>query len=119
MFVRLREARRLSAEKFRVTLDVVDPDRRVWDLGDCVVQMDLVDGPGKHISCPRGLLEPAFDLYRLAPGERPTSTEARLLWEMARAVDRYVERLFDAGVLCPFDGEAKDRPAERSDDTPS
>jgi hypothetical protein len=37
---------------------------------------------------------------------------------MGRAVDRYVDRLFDAGILCPFDGEAKDRPAERSHDSP-
>jgi hypothetical protein len=80
MFVRLRQARRLSPEKFRLTLDVVDPERRLWDLGDCVVQMDLVDGPGKHISCPRRLLNPAFELYRLTPGEPPTSAEGRLLW---------------------------------------
>lgn len=93
-------------------------DRRLWDLGDCVVQMDLVDGPDKHISSPRGLLDPAFELYRVTPGEPPTSAEGRLLWEMARAVDRYVGRLFEAGVLCPFDGESRDQPAERSDDSP-
>jgi hypothetical protein len=28
---------------------------------------------------------------------------------MGRAVDRYVDRLFDAGILGPFDGEAKDK----------
>jgi hypothetical protein len=43
MFVRLRQARRPTPEKLRLTLDVVDPERRLWDLGDCVVQMDLVD----------------------------------------------------------------------------
>ncbi len=116
MFVRLRQARRLSPETFRLTLDIVDPDRRFWDLGDCVVQMDLFDGPNKHISSPRGILDPAFELYRLSPEDPPTSTEARLLWEMGRAVDRYVDRLFGAGLLCPFDGAPRDSPADRPDE---
>jgi len=38
---------------------------------------------------------------------------------MARAVDQYVNRLFSAGILCPFDCESADKSAERSDDTPS
>ena len=91
MFVRLRQARRLSPEKFRLTLDVVDPQRRPWELGDCVVRVDLVNGPTRLLVCPRGILDPASDLYRLSPEEPPTSTESRLLWEMARS-DRDLER---------------------------
>jgi len=91
MFVRLRQARRLSPEKFRLTLDVVDPQRRPWELGDCVVRVDLVNGPTRLLVCPRGILDPASDLYRLSPDEPPTSTESRLLWEMARS-DRDLER---------------------------
>ena len=119
MFVRLRQARRLSPEKFRLTLDVVDPERRPWELGDCIVRVDLVHGSTRLLVCPRGILDPASELHRLSPAEPPTSTESRLLWEMARAVDQYVNRLFSAGILCPFDCEAADNSAERSDDTPS
>src|SRR3990167_3257300 len=70
-------------------------------------------------SAPGGVLGPASEPFLLSPGEPPTSTESRLLWEMARAVDQYVNRLFSAGILCPFDCEAADNSAERSDDTPS
>jgi len=49
MLVLPRQPRRLSPEKFRLTVDVVDPKRRPWEL------------------------------YRLAPSEPPTATESRLL----------------------------------------
>ena len=77
--------------------------------------MGLHDRISKHLSSPRGLLKPAFKLYSLAPDEPPTATEARLLWEMGQAVHRYVERLFEAGILCPFGEQAKDDAPERSE----
>jgi hypothetical protein len=66
MFVRLKRATRLSHSEYRLTLDVVDPKREQWDLGDCVVQIDLADEPRHHAS-PRGLLAPAFETYDLSP----------------------------------------------------
>jgi hypothetical protein len=33
---------------------------------------------------------------------------------MGQAVDAYVTRLFDAGVLCPFSPAPKDEPSDRS-----
>jgi len=116
MFVRLRQLRRLSRDQFRLTLDVVDTERDAWELGDCVVQMDLSDGPNAHRSLARGPLGPALDLYRLSREEPPATAESRLLWEMGRAVDRYVDRIFDAGIICSFRGEPKDEAAEHPDE---
>jgi hypothetical protein len=115
MLVRMRSVKKLSPHDYRVALDVVDPEQSPWDYGDCVVRVDLHDEISKHLSSPRGLLKPAFELYSMAPDERPTATEARLLWEMGQAVHRYVERLFEAGILCPFGVPAKDDAPERSE----
>jgi hypothetical protein len=115
MLVRMRSIKKLSPHDYRVSLDVVDQEQSPWDYGDCVVQIDLHDGISKHLSSPRGLLKPAFELYSLAPDEPPTATEARLLWEMGKAVHRYVGRLFEAGILCPFGEQAKDDAPERSE----
>jgi hypothetical protein len=115
MYVRLREAERLSRQEYRLTLDVVDPEREDWDLGDCVVQIDLRDEPG-HSARPRGPLKPAIDLYRLCREEPPAASESRLLWEIGRTVHHYVDRLFDAGVVCPFSPRARDEAPERSDE---
>ena len=73
-----------------------------------VVQIDLLDAPGQHASSARGLLKPALELYRLVPGEPPTTAESRLLWDIGEAVHRYVDRIFDGGLLCPCGPRAKD-----------
>lgn len=111
MVVRMRHVKKLTGRDFRLTLDVVDPERAPWDYGDCVVQIDLHDGLSDHFSNPRGLLKPAFEAYGLSPNERPVGVEARLLWDIGEAVHRYVDRIFEAGILCPFSGPPK--PAER------
>jgi len=73
MVVRMRHVKKLTGRDFRLTLDVVDPERAPWDYGDCVVQIDLHDGLGDHFSNPRGLLKPAFEAYGLSSKERPVS----------------------------------------------
>jgi hypothetical protein len=115
MYVRLRQARRLGRDRYRLTLDVVSPERTRWDLGDCIVQVDLTDRAGTHVATPRGILEPAIEAYRLSREEPPASSDSRLLWEIGRVADQYVAHLFAGGVLCPFEGAAKDDAAERSD----
>jgi hypothetical protein len=117
MYVRLRQARRLGRDRYRLTLDVVSPERNPWDLGDCVVQVDVTDRAGSHVATPRGILEPAIEAYRLCRDEPPTSTDSRLLWEIGRAADQYIAHLFAGGVLCPFTGTAKDDAAERPDES--
>jgi hypothetical protein len=114
MFVRLKQATRLSHREYRLTLDVVDPKREQWDLGDCVVQIDLADEPS-HRASPRGLLAPACETYDLSPKDRPTSSESRLLWDIGQAVHHYVDRVFNAGIICPFNGSAADEAPEGSD----
>jgi hypothetical protein len=113
MLVRLRSIAKTSPADYRLTLEVVD-QRQPWEPGDCVVRVDLHDGPARHASTPRGPLKPAFELYSLSPKEPPIGAESRLLWDMGQAVHRYVERLFDAGLLCPFQGVPEDAP-ERSE----
>ncbi len=115
MLVRMRSVRKLSRYDYRLTLDVVDPEREPWDYGDSVVQVDLHDGMAQHLSVARGILKPAFELYRLSPGEPPDSSEALILWEMGRAVHRYVDRIFEAGILCPFGPAAKEDAPERTE----
>jgi hypothetical protein len=107
MLVRMRSIKKLSHHDYRVTLDVVDPEREPWDYGDAVVQVDLHDGIAQHLSVARGILKPAFELYRLSPDAPPETSEALLLWEMGQAVHRYVDRIFEAGILCPFGPPAK------------
>ena len=114
MIVRLRRARRIARDTYRVSLDIVDPGRPPWDLGDCMVQVDVVDQPG-HDAMPRGLLGPAVELYKLSPDEPPNSPDSRLLWEIGQAVRRFVGRLFDAGVFCPFSEQPKDGSAGRAE----
>lgn len=114
MLVRLRRARRVGYDRFRLTLDLLDPDRQRWAAGDCVVRLDLVDAPA-HRAVPRGLLRPALDLYRLSPETPPATADSRLLWDMGRAVHRYVDRLFEAGVLCPFGEPPKADAPERTE----
>ncbi len=117
MFVRLRQAKRLSHHGYRLTLDVVDPERSPWDQGDCVVQVDLVDEPSHHAS-PRGLLTSAWETYDLSPHERPAVSESRLLWDIGQAVHHYVDRVFKAGIICPFNGSASNHAPERSEGAP-
>lgn len=85
MQVRLRHLRKLRCDEYRMTLDLIDPDRDAWDHGDCVV-IDLLDSPSQHASSARGLLKPALELYRLTPSEPPTTSESRLLWDIGEAV---------------------------------
>lgn len=118
MQVRLRHLRKLRRDEYRMTLDLADPERGPWEPGDCVVQIDLLDAPGQHASSARGLLKPALELYRLAPGEPPTTSESRLLWDIGEAVHRYVDRLFEGGLLCPCGPRAKDDAPGPPGDTP-
>ncbi len=104
MLVRLRHARRIAPDTFRLTLDLVDPDRPLWEPGDCTVRIDVLDAP-RHDAVAQGPLKPALELYRLAPEASPATDDARLLWDMGQAVHAYVGRLFEAGVLCPFGAE--------------
>jgi hypothetical protein len=113
MIVRLRTVRKLSSSAYRLTLDLADQERPAWEVGDCALQIDLHDEPGKHLSSPRGLLRPAFETFSLSPGDPPTSTEARLLWDIGHAVHRYVDRVFEAGLLCPFTEPVTDAPERR------
>ena len=85
MVVRLRSVQKLSVSDYRLTLDLADNDRQAWDFGDCALRIDLHDGPDKHLSSPRGLLRPAFEPFSLSPSDPPTSTEARLLWDIGKA----------------------------------
>jgi hypothetical protein len=62
----------------------------------------------------RGPLVAALELYRLSPGRRPDPADARIMWDIGQAVDAYVTRLFEAGVLCPFSGRTKDEASDRS-----
>jgi hypothetical protein len=105
MQVRLRHLRKLRRDEYRMTLDLIDAERGPWEAGDCVVQIDLLDTPGQHASSARGLLKPALELYRLTPSEPPTTSESRLLWDIGH---RYVQRIFDGGLLCPCEPRAKD-----------
>lgn len=116
MFVRLRALKGTGRDRFQLTLDVVGPGREAGSAADCVVRIDVEDLPSRHRCRPRGPLEPALSLYQLSRVDPPASVESRLRWEMGRAVDRYVQRVFDAEIICPFDGEAKDEPAERPDE---
>ena len=79
-----------------------------------VVQIDLADKPHHHAS-PRGLLAPAFETYDLSPKERPVTSESRLLWDIGQAVHHYVDRVYNAGIICPFNGGATDEAPEGSD----
>jgi len=108
MQVRLRNIRQLRRDEYRMTLDLIDPARGPWEQGDCVVQVDLLDAPGQHYSTARGLLKPALEQYRMAPNEPPTTSEARLLWDMREAVNYYIDRIFEGGLLCPSGPQAKD-----------
>lgn len=40
-------------------------------------------------------------------GSRQNPSEALFLWEMGQAVHRYLDRVFEAGILCPFRPSAK------------
>jgi hypothetical protein len=113
MFVRLRGARRVARDTFRLTLDLMDPDRDNWGAGDCVLRIDVLDAP-KHEAIARGPLVAALELYRLSPGRRPEPADARIMWDIGQAVDAYVTRLFEAGVLCPFSDGRKDEASDRS-----
>jgi hypothetical protein len=59
MQVRLRHLRRVRRDEYRMTLDLIDPERGPWEQGDCVVQIDLLDAPNQHCSSARGLLCPS------------------------------------------------------------
>ena len=112
MHVRLRHLRKVGRDEYRMTLDLIDPERGPWEQGDCVVQIDLHDKPNQHCPSARGLLKPALELYRLVPGEPPDTSEARLLWDIGETVHHYLDRIFEGGLLClsrlPVKGEAQD-----------
>ena len=114
MMVRLKQARRTGRDRFRVTLDLIDPERPRWDVGDCTGHVDLVDAP-RHEAFPRGILKPALELYRLCPKAPPETADSRLLWDMGEAVHAYVERLFEAAVVCLFAREPDGATPERSE----
>lgn len=114
MFVRMKALKKVSASQYRLTLDIVDPEREHWSYGDCQLQVDLWDEPS-HRAQPRGPLAPAFDLYRLSRTEPPTGAEAKLLWDIGQAVDGFVERVFDAGIVCPFRAQTPADAEERSE----
>jgi hypothetical protein len=63
---------------------------------------------------PRGPLVAALEVHRLSREQRPDAADARLLWDMGQAVDAYVTRVFEAGVLCPFSERPKDEASDRS-----
>jgi hypothetical protein len=114
MLVRLRHARRVALATYRLTLDLVDPEARDWTEGDCVLRVDLVDGPG-HRAIPRGLLGPALDLFTLTGDTPPEATDSRLLWEIGRAVHGCIGRVFASGLLCPGPRGGEDGAAERTE----
>ena len=114
MFVRLKAMKKVSGKRYRLTLDVVDPERDHWDYGDCQVRVDLWDEPS-HRAEPRGPLAGAFEIYRLSPKDPPVGVEAKLLWDLGQAVDGFVDRLFAAGIVCPFRAEAPAEAQGRSD----
>jgi hypothetical protein len=114
MFVRLKALTKVAANEYRLTVDVVDPERDAWDYDDCQLQVDLWDEPS-HRARARGPLAPAFELYRLSPKEAPTALEAKLLWDIGHTVDGFVDRLFAAGIVCPFRAEAPAEAEERSE----
>lgn len=87
---------------------------RPWDYGDCQVQVDLWDEPS-HRARARGPLVAAFEIYRLSPKEPPTGVEAKLLWDIGRAADGFIDRLFAGGIVCPFRAEAPADAEERSE----
>lgn len=113
MLVRLTGARRLARAMFRLTLDLMDPNRDNRDAGDCVVRIDVLHEP-THQAIARGPLVAALELYRLSPGRRPEPADARIMWDIGQAVDAYDTRLFEAGVLCPFSDGRKDEASDRS-----
>lgn len=114
MHLRLRSIHRQSRTRFRLTLDIANPDDVAWDDGDCRLQVDVVDRPALHACHGRGLTRHALETYHLAPHEVPSVSEARLLWEIGRVVHAYVDRLFEAGVLCPFAQSSADDVKEHS-----
>jgi hypothetical protein len=114
MFVRLKTIRKVSPEQYRLTLDVVDPGREHWDYGDCQVQADVWDEPC-HRARARGILVPAFEIYRVSPSDPPDGLESKMLWDMGRAVNAFIDRLFAAGIVCPFRAETPEGAEERSE----
>jgi hypothetical protein len=114
MFVRLKTMKKTSMKRYRLTLDVVDHEREHWDYGDCQLQVDLWDEPS-HRAQMRGPLATAFDLYQLAPKDPPTGSEAKLLWDIGEAVHGFVDRIFSAGIICPFTAPAPADAQERSE----
>jgi hypothetical protein len=73
----------------------------------------VLDAP-KHEAIARGPLVAALELYRLSAGRRPDPADACIMWDIGQAVDAYVTRLFEAGVLCPFSDGRKDEASDRS-----
>jgi hypothetical protein len=114
MMVRLKHVRRTGHDRFRVTLDLIDPERPRWATGDCTGRVDVMDAP-RHEVTARGLLKPALELYRLCPQAPPETADSRLLWDMGEAVHAYVERLFEAGVVCLFAKSPGDAATERTE----
>jgi hypothetical protein len=108
-----KSLKKVSRKQYRLTVDVIDPEGEHWDYGDCRLQVDLWDEPS-HRAQMRGPLATAFDLYRLAPKEPPTGVEAKLLWDIGEAVNGFVDRIFAAGIVCPFTAEATTDTPERA-----
>jgi hypothetical protein len=114
MFVKLKTVKQVSSKQYRVRLDIVDHQREHWDYGDCQLQLDLWDEPS-HRAQMRGPLLPAWQLYHLSPKDPPVGSEAKLLWEIGEAVNSFVDRVFSAGLICPFNAPAQADAEERSE----
>jgi hypothetical protein len=114
MLVRLKSVKKITPKQYRLTFDLMDHEREHWDYGDCQLRVDLWDEPS-HRAQMRGPLLPAWELYQLSRDEPPTGSEAKLLWEIGEAVDGFVDRIFSAGIICPFGPPAKADTPERSE----
>jgi hypothetical protein len=114
MMVRLKHVTRTAPDRYRVTLDLIDPERPRWATGDCRGRVDILDAP-RHEVRARGLFKPALELYRLCPQAPPETADARLLWDIGEAVHAYTERLFEAGVVCLFAKSPGDPATERTE----
>ncbi len=114
MLVRLRSVRRLSKEQFRLALDLVDLERGDWGRATASARSPCSTGRAAT-PCRDAGPGPAIDLYQLCRNEPPEGTEARLLWDMGRAVCGYLDRLFAAGVFCPFEAGAPEDAEQKAD----
>jgi hypothetical protein len=91
---------------------LVDPKQEPWDYGDCVVQADLHDGIAQHLLARPRHTDAALRAVRDSPPQRG---EAPLLRGTGQGGARYVDRVLEAGILCPFRPPVKADTPERSE----